>query len=317
MTRTDSTSGKEYVDLMLVVTLVAGTTAALLSSDVSQALGRVLGVPFLLVAPGYTIVAALFPTEPGTDGTASGRQNPPGWIVRLALALVGSVLIIGAVSVSLSFVGRLRLVTAVIAIDVVVTVGVVAAWYRRRAVAARARSDPFSAVPTRRLPNHLALSNAQTLVFVISVLVLVSAVAFVGATPAPTDAYSEVALLDSDRTLLGSNETATLENGTENALVLQIENHEGSDTTYGIVGQLQQVGANGTVLYTWDVDRDSVTVADGARVEVERGINSPTTAGRVSLRYLVYTGSIPDDPSGANADLLVRQWIDVVPEGSA
>lgn len=317
MTRTDSVAGRGVTDLALVVVLALGTTAVLLAPVVPRAIEWLLGVPYLLFVPGYALVAALFPARPGPDNATISRSTQPDWIVRLALALVGSVIVLAVVGVSLGWVGRLSLVPAVLAIDIVVSVGVIVAWYRRRGVAVDARADPVgggASVASRRP----GLSTAQTLALAVSVLALVGAVAFVGATPAPADPYSEVSLLDGDNgALLGANGTVTLESGVENDLTLRIENHQGSETTYRIVGQLQQVTADGTIQETWTVDRDTVTVPDGEYIDVERRIQPPTTGERLRLRYLVYTGSIPENPGVSNADIAVRQWVDVVREPSA
>lgn len=305
------TRGRGLTDVALVVVLVAGATVALLLPGVPRQIRWALGVPFVLLLPGYVIVAALFPARPTIEQTAGPES--PGWPARFGLSLVGSGIVVAVVGVALSVGGVLRLVPVVLTLAAITGVGALATWIRRRGVDAPTRADPFGVVSLRGLSGRLGLSTLQTVTFGVAVIALVGAVAYAGGTPMVEDPYSEVSLLggEDSETLLGANDTVTLQNGAENAVSLRLENHEGQSTTYGIVGQVQRIGPDGTVLETQEVDRGQITVADGETVVVDRRIDPGMTGDAIRLRYLVYEGSIPDDPGAENADLVVRHWIEV------
>ncbi|WP_324760565.1 DUF1616 domain-containing protein [Haloarcula sp. GH36] len=298
-------------DLSVVGLFVVVAVLVLTVLDAPRAAVWAVAIPLVLVAPGYTIVAALFPAGPSAGRSAGSPSRSPGWAARVGMVLVTSVLVVAVIGVLLSLGGVLRQVLVVRALAASVVVGLVIAWYRRRQIAPDQRSDPFLGV--RSLPDRTGLSGFQTAALAVGMVALVAAVAVTGASPEPTESFSEASLLAGGETdeLLGSNGTVTFVAGEPNAVHLRIQNHEGTETTYHIVGTLQRVGPNGTVLDSQRVDSGQRTVSAGTSAVLRRQVSPPTTGDRVRLQYLVYTGSVPNDPTVENASLTLRHWIEV------
>lgn len=311
-----SARGGVVTDLGLLVVLVAGAAVALLLPGVPWPVEWAFAIPLVLLLPGYALVAALFPARPDASQWDPGHLTSPGWGARAAMSLVASALVVAVVGVLLSSVGALRLVPVVLALGGVTCSGALVARIRRSGVDVDDRADPVSAASLRTTPSRLGISGVQAVTLAVAVLVLVGTLGFAGGTPTQGTAYSEASLLTNDGELLGADETLTLVSGEETAVQVRVANHEGGPTTYEIVGQLQRVGPNGTVLDQQQIDRGQVRVAAEETAVVERQIEPATTGEALRLQYLVYTGSVPDEPGSGTADLSLRLWVEATGEGA-
>lgn len=318
MTPSSSRSDRLRSDLLIVLLATAGAVLALLLPGVPQPIEWAFGIPLLLFLPGYALVAAFFLTRPTTGRERDGNRSPPGWDVRVAVSLVLSVLVVALVGVALAIVGSLRLFPAVVGIGAIACLGVVLAWVRRRGVATGRRANPVMGIRSP-MSRGLGLSKVQTVVLGIAVLALLGSVTVFGAVPSDSSGYSEASLVsgEEDGALLGTNGTATLVVDADNTVRVKIENREGSEVEYELVGQIQRIQPDGTVIDSKRVDQGRITVAAGESTVSERRITPTITGDRLRLQYLMYKGSAPDEPSVENADLSLRTRIDVVrPESS-
>lgn len=310
MTRYD-----RVTDLSLVGTLVVVAVLALLVPGVPRLVEWAVAVPLVLIAPGYAVVTALFPASPSAGQPISSRVSAPGWAARVAMTLVSSVLVVALVGVVLSLVGVLTLLTVVLALAASTLGGLAIAWSRRRDVAVEQRSDPLAGIGSPS--DRSGLSMLQTVALAAGTVALVGAVALTGASPPQDESFSEASLLESEDTdeFLGSNGNVTFVAGESNAVHLRVQNHEGAETTYHVVGTLQRVGPEGTVLESQRIDAGQQTVSAADSAIFYRQITPSMTGEALRLQYLVYTGSIPADPRVENADLTLRHWVEVVEEG--
>lgn len=312
-------------DLLLVDAVVTITIAGFLLFDLPRSVEWPLAVLFVLVLPGYVLVAAMFPTSPNvrwlfavrpnTDSPL-GRPYGPGWALRVAMSLLGSLLVVSIVGILLSAFGVFRLTPVVIGIGGITFAGSMVAWVRRRRVPPDWRADPAAGGTPSAISRTLGLSGIQTVTFGIAVLMLVGSLAFFAVTPSPGTPYSEATLVASGdgETFFGENESVTFVAGEGNTLHVSLGNHEGRPITYTLVGQIQRVGPNGTVTETRTVDRGQVSLADGETVVIPRRIDPTMTGESLRLQYRLYTQPVSDDPKPANAALTLRHWIDVVEE---
>lgn len=288
-------------DLLAVAAFAVVGAAVLLVASPAQ-FGWAVGVPFVLVVPGYAVVAALFPAAPVADPDA------PGWVIRAALTLVGSVLVVGVVGTPLAVLGVLSLAPVVLALGAVTVLGIGVAFYRRRRLPVDRRADPTRSLAVRSFPERLGLSGLQSAALVLAVLALVGAVAATGPTTGDRASFSEATLVDGPDGDNRVNGTVTLDNGTANTVYIRLTNHERAETTYTVLGQIQHV-ENGTVTETRTVADEQVTVGDGRTTVLATDVDPETDGERLRLRYLVYTGSSPARPGPHSADLTLRQWV--------
>jgi uncharacterized membrane protein len=302
------TDARRFDRDLLAVAAFAVVGAAVLLVTSPARFGWALGVPFVLVAPGYAVVAALFPATPAVDPDA------PGWIVRAALTLIGSVLVVGAVGTPLAALGVLSLVPVVLALGAVTVLSVGVAFHRRRRLPADRRADPTRSLTVRALPERLGLSGVQSVALAVAVLALVGAVAATGPTTGDRASFSEATLVDGPDGGDRVDGPIALDNGTASTVYVRLTNHERAETTYTVLGQIQRV-ENGTVTETRAVAEEQVTVGDGRTTVLATDVDPEMDGERLRLRYLVYTERPPDRPGPHSADLTLRQWVET--EGGA
>lgn len=318
MSTSRSGTSSSIDDLTILVAFTLAAAIALLLPGVPWVVEWAFGLPLLLWIPGYAIVAALFPTAPRPSKSATHSHDTPGWVARIAIALVLSAVTVVVVGTGLSVAGFLALAPIVLALIVVTYGAIWVAWIRRRHVDQERRADILTLAISRTTPSKLGLTTNQALTLVVAVLLLGVGTVAAGVMPATTSTYSEAALLSTETgTALGTNGTAQLTLGQQNSVTLRLENHEGRTVTYGVVGVLQTVTTDGTVVNSREVDRGQITVADGETVHSERTFTPTRTEHRTRIQYLVYTGPIPENPTPENAALSLRVWIDADDGASA
>lgn len=301
-------------DLRLVVGLVVAAAVSLLVPGIPWPVEWAFGLPLLMLLPGYAAVAALFPERPGTstDGAAS-----PDWPTRFGLSLVGSAIVVAVVGVLFASLGwvRLTLASAVISVGVVTLLAVGIAVDRRKALRRDRRADPIAGAYPGSLFDAFDTVGVQSVVLVISVVLLVSTLAFAG-TVSVSEPYSEVYLTDGGDVAGPTSETRTLVAGVDNTLSLTFENHEGSQTDYRTVIQIQRVAEDGTVLASERLDDFQVGLTAGEAGVYERELTPTMTGEGLRLQVLVSKGETDGEITAESADLRLRIWTDVTDEGS-
>lgn len=302
-------------DLGLVVALVAITNLVLFGVDAPEPVLWLLGVPFLLLLPGYAIVSALFPVDTGRVRRSEAAQpwHEPDHLVRIALSLVVSAIVLALVGIVLSLASAIRLAPAAVAISTVTIVGVAIAAVRRLRADPAERAMPFG--DDSRFWGRLSSgSNFQNGIAILALLVLVGTLAVTGAAPPQGDSYTEFYVLSEDEngTLTAQEYPETFVSGEGETLYVGLENNEHETTSYEVVMQAQAIDDNGSVIIQQQVDRFDTELAHGENTTVERNV-APTLVGEeIRLQILLYKGSAPDDPSSGTADQTLQIWIDVV-----
>lgn len=152
-------------DLAVAAVLTVAAAAVLLSAAPPPPLRWALGVPFLLVWPGYAVVSALYPERPRGEGTGAAGARPrsgstarsdpapgaatlanPGWAARAALSLAASGAVVALVVVASSRVAAVRTGPVVVGLLLVTLAGLGVAAGRRLAVASEDRAAPVAAM---------------------------------------------------------------------------------------------------------------------------------------------------------------------------
>ncbi|WP_284033444.1 DUF1616 domain-containing protein [Halobaculum lipolyticum] len=269
----------------------------------------VVGLPFVLVAPGYGLVSALFPRA-GETGPGEGD----GWLSRLLLSVAGSVMAVAVVGVVLEFtVWGFRREAVVGLLAALTLISTVVAWYRRRAVTPAARAGASGSALRERTRTLVAGDGALgVLLTVLVVVVAAGGVAVVVADTTSSGATTEFYVL-------GENESGELVAGTypENVTV-------GEEATVGIgVGTTRPAGFDGSVVASLErvsVDGEATTVTESQRLgsfdvsvasgetDVRRHTFQPEMAGdRLRLTFRLY------ERGSESPFRRVQIWIGVTP----
>lgn len=303
------------LDLLAVGSVAVLAAGVILIDGTPWPLDWLLGVLLLLFLPGYAVIAALFPERARREGLieTTVTDEVPSLSVRVVLSVPTSAILVAVVGISLAVFGALTPFAVVGTVAVVTLVGVTVATARReqRHQSVRAglsASDGLSGWTDSRNPT-------QTATMLVAALVLLGTVTFAGATPAPDRGYTEFYLAteqpDEDLVASGFPDTVTAGEGTNVSVV--VENREGRQVSYNVVVLAQTVGPDDSVTEQERVGSVSTVVEPGERAVLNRSVAPTVTGESVRLRFLLYEGPAPDDPSAENAALSLRLWVTVEP----
>jgi uncharacterized membrane protein len=215
---------------LLIINLCSLVLILIISFADVEALRIVLGLPFLLFFPGYTLIAALFP-----------RKDDIGTTERIALSIVFSVIIAPAIGLVLSITWEIRLYPVLVALAVFIAAMSTAAWYRRRRVAREDGIEVTLNLPFRGGGRLGALDRIVSIILAIVFLGALAGVGYVVSNPKVGERFTEFYIL-------GAQERPTeLAMGDEGIATLGIHNREGETMTYGV-----EVMVGGSLLETAD-----------------------------------------------------------------
>jgi len=323
---------RPYLDIGVVTALTVGALAAALAAPSVPYLDAVrvaVGLPFLLFVPGYVVVTAVYPRA-GTDGGVDGSigvgavsGHALSGIERLVTAAIGSLAVVGAVSLAAEFSPwGIRIVPIIGGLAAVSLVGAAVAAFRRRSVSPQ--NCPDLAATTRRVLGAIRSEFAveTTGGVVLNVFVVVSLVVMLGgvgyaATERPSaEQYSEFAVLteNADGELTAIGHPKNVSSNAETPIHVRISNHEGERTNYTVVVQLVWVTSqNGstTVTEATELDQFRVAVGDGQTRSVRHTLSPEMTGEDLRLTYHFYAGPAGDDPTRATSDKSLWLWVDV------
>ncbi|ELZ65948.1 hypothetical protein C457_15357 [Haloferax prahovense DSM 18310] len=318
-------------DLLAVVVVVVLTCGAVTVPGVRDTpLRIVLGLPCVLFVPGYAVIAALFP-EAGPsvaadgDADAADRTGIDG-IERVALSFGTSIAVVSLLGLLLNFTPwGLRLVPIVVSIGALTVVAAVVGSRRR---AALPEGERFGVTVRSSLPdgpNPFSSGSRTDAAFAV-VLVLCLAVAvgvggYMVAAPGSGESFSEVYVLTENQSgqLAAEDYPTEFTAGEPTPLTVVVGNHEGTQTDYVVVSQLQRVRvANNT---TTVLERESLTryrpsVDADSTWRTEHAVTPTMTGDRLRLTYLLYEGTAPAEPTAENAAQAVHLWVNVTDSNS-
>jgi uncharacterized membrane protein len=332
--------------LLLVLSLAALTSLIVLypalDGGVVQA---ILGIAFVLLAPGYALVSALFPEagRPLTGGPrsdtnrvsnatsarfADGERTTDSidLLERIALSFALSIGVVALLAIGLFVLSiELTQVSTLLAINAVTVVfsGIAAVRRWRLPVDQQFRVSPGRTIATAagyvtdadtRGEAVLNVGLAVALVFAVGTL------SFAVVNPSQGERFTDFYVLseDEDGELVSANYPTEFTVGDGKPVVLGLENHEDESSEYTIVVVLQRVeveqagdGSRISVLEEEELDRIETQVSDEETWQ-ERYMIEPTMKGEsLRLNFLLYEGDPPADPTVENAHQELHIWISV------
>mgnify|MGYP006283402091 CR=1 FL=1 len=332
------TAVRSTYDVVSAVLFAVLAAAAILRGDPGTPIRIVLGLPLVLLVPGYVLVAALYPER--HSGASVSDESPIsrpketidglptatrlGLAVALSLAIVPSVAFVanfavGSTGLEPVLLGTCGLVVGLGLFAIVTRLrlppdgryrplsggGVRSAVdrYYRRGSDGMIDGRPFEAVSGRGVVLNLLLAA--------SVLVLLSSAA-IGFAIHDSDDYTEFYLT----TETGDGEYAAASSeafasGDTPTLYPSVTNAEGGDREYTVVALHQEVERaenSTTVVEETELDRFTLSADTGATARVSHDIEPPATGPEYRLVYLLYVGDSPDDPARDGAYRYVQLW---------
>ena len=314
------------VDLLAVIVVTALLFAVLLGSDAGYSWPRALvGIVFVLILPGYALVAALFPGRP--SGSIS-RSTPataysPGTTERLGLSFAFSLALLPIIAVAHGLFGiPFETTTVVTSVSALVVALSVVGILRRFALSPTERYSPpsllgYGARARNWLGAGTAVDTVLSLVLVAAVVLAVGSLAFGLTGPTQGESFTSVSLVTQTESgdYVASNYPTNFSAGETANLTLKVENHHETAGDYTAVVELQRVRGN---------DSDSMEITERKRIktlEAEVPANGTWTAthqvqpnmtgSNLRLTYYVYRGDVPETPTTESADGQVHLWVTV------
>lgn len=329
-------------DLLGVVAAVVLTHVFVFHSALSGSAFRIaIGLPFVLLVPGYAFVSAVFPEE-GTSPTATGdgtdrsRVGAPvdsgraidRWervALAFGLSLAAVPLVAMAVTLSPLAFGAATVLPA-IGVFSILCAGIAAGRRRSLPPQRRFRVSPIDWLARTRRSVAASDSRGELLLSAGLVIAVVLAAGTLGAAvlaPSDGETYTEFYVLteDAEGELVAADYPDNLQPGESQPLFVGIENYEDETVDYEVVVQLQRVGGtdtNAAVTNRTRIDRYSTTLGHNETQVDERSLIAPEGWNGTDLRlqFLLYEDAVPGTPTRENAHRSLHIWIDVGPAGN-
>jgi len=233
--------------LIGILTILLAVVIAFFPSSIIARI--ILGLPFLLFFPGYTLLAALFP-----------KKDSLGGVERVALSFGLSIAVVPLIGLVLNFTPwgiRLDPMLISLAVFIIATSGV--AWYRREKLAPEERFRvPFNV----RLPSWQGQSLPDKVLSVVLVVAIVGAIGTLGyviAKPKVGEKFTEFFILNSYGK--AANYPTELKVGEEGDVIVGIVNHEQENASYRVEvwidGEQTMLRIEGEDRYEIDVELEN------------------------------------------------------------
>ena len=266
--------------LIGILTILLAVVIAFFPSTVARI---ILGLPFLLFFPGYTLMAALFP-----------KKGSLGGVERVALSFGLSIAVVPLIGLVLNFTPwgiRLEPILISLAVFIIAASGV--AWYRREKLAPEER---FRVLFNVRLPSWQGQSmpdKVLSVVLAVAILGAIGTLGYVVATPRVGEKFTEFYILDLNGK--AENYTTKLKVGEEGKVIVGIVNHEQEEASYKV-----EVWIDGE-----DRDEIMVELENEGKWEKEVGFVPQKVGAGQKVEFVLYKDGEPyfEEP--------LNLWIDV------
>jgi uncharacterized membrane protein len=303
---------------------MTATALGLFSIEVGRVL---LGALAVLFAPGYALVAALFPGKStGIDvfrrleGGVELESRTVTLLERLLLAVGVSVCLVPLIGVGLHYTSwGIQPSTFLGTIGVMTTLLAVVAGIRRYRVSPENRFNPRLVRAPLTAASHLKRGSAGSAMSVLLITGLVIAgsgigIAVLGADPG--EQFTEFYLTTDDPETgeaIADEYPDELTRGEAATVDLGITNREGETKEYTVVVLLQRFDEGGELVGANGLDTFTVTVEDGETWEQSHTTRPEATGDNSRLTYLLYVEDPPAEtpPRADNAYRSVHIWIEI------
>ena len=270
--------------LVVVIAFFPSTTARI-----------ILGLPFLLFFPGYTLIAVLFPKK----GSLSGVE-------RVALSFGLSIAVVPLIGLVLNFTPwGIRLYPILISLAVFILAASGIAWYRRERLAPEERFRVLFNVnvepPFWYWQEESLAHNVVSLVMAVVIVVAIASLGYVVTAPRVGEKFTEFYILGPDGK--AENYPTELKVGEEGKVIVGIVNHEQEEASYRVE---VWIGGEKAKLKIDGEDRDEINVELENEEEWRGEVGFvPQRAGRQKVEFVLYKEGEPyfEEP--------LHLWIDV------
>jgi uncharacterized membrane protein len=300
------------VDLTAVVGFALLTSGVVLTPPLRRSVLASVAVAFVLCAPGYAVVAALFPRAGGDE-----EGDAIDWVERLALSVGVSVAALAFVGLAFAIAPwEIRVVPVVLTLAVIAVgvagVGAYRQWSLPPAERVGASLERWAERTSAGLFASDGRSRLLNALLVVCLLVATASVVYAVAVPRGGAAFTEFYVVSETETgdLVAADYPATFDANQTNAVHVGLTNHEHREMEYVVVVAAQRVPGENDSLEVRDQreltrvrasvePNETWTRKLNVTPEVERTPDGQDE--RLRLVLYLYRDDAPSDPSAETA----------------
>ncbi len=228
----------------------------------SNILRIILGIPFVLFCPGYTLMAALFTKKEGMGG-----------IERVALSFGLSIAVVPLIGLILNYTPwGIRLEPILYSVASFILIASIIAWLRRRRLTEHER---FAIQFQVTMPGwgEGVWGKVLAITVVVAILATLGTLGYVIATPKVGETFTEFYILGQDGK--AANYPKELKVGEKGEVIVGVVNHEGKEVSYRVevvVGSQESTEVGPVVLVDeqkWEGEVSFVPEVAGENQKVE------------------------------------------------
>ncbi|MFC1962384.1 DUF1616 domain-containing protein [Chloroflexota bacterium] len=213
------------INILAILLIIASTFFPL------DVLRVILGLPFLLFFPGYTLLAAIFP-----------RRNVVDSIERIVLSFVLSIAVVPLIGLVIAYTPfGIEIYTILISVTILIIVASIVAWYRQRRIT---QGEELTVSLDLSLFLWRGQSSADKILYIILTVAILGAIGTLGyvvTTPRVGEKYSEFYIQELEGKAINYTEELVL--GEAEQIMVGIINREHEDVYYRL-----QIESSGTLI---------------------------------------------------------------------
>jgi uncharacterized membrane protein len=232
--------GEVPPDLLLAAILALATLAFTLTPLSELPVRIPLGLAMVLFVPGYTLIAALFPKKADLEG-----------IERTALSFGLSIAVVPLIGLGLNYTPwGIRLTPVVVSLAVFTTAMAAAACWRRMNLPAEERFSIHFRDALDSWKREISagdkswLDKALTIILILTIILSISALAYVVVTPKQGEKFTEFYILGPGGKAY--DYPTSVQAGNRSMVIVGVVNHEYSPVNYTMSISLNNTPANNT-----------------------------------------------------------------------
>lgn len=210
---------QSHIDLVIIMLLTVSLIPLVIYTE--GAVRIIIALPFLLFFPGYTLIAALFL-----------RKDSMGSVERMALSFGLSIAVVPLIGLILNYVWEISLYPVLISITGFIFIMCTITYLRRRQLPLEQRFWPAITLKMPEWKSGTRLDSSLSVILVLSIIVAISTLVYVVATPKVGERFTEFYILGPGG--MAQDYPNELTVGEEVKLIIGIVNHESVNTSYQV-----------------------------------------------------------------------------------
>jgi len=250
---------------LLTIFILSGILILIIHFIPNNVARIILGLPFILLFPGYCLTAAISPRNTGMGG-----------VLRLALSIGLSVAVVTLTGFILNYtpVG-ITLWSMLIVTFIFIVIMSIIGWLRMRKLTMAERLDLGFKITTPNLGT--GVDKALHIFLIVAVLGALTSIGYAIAKPKPGDNFTEFYLLGSNGQATGYIKDLVL--GDAPDVIVGINNNEHKTVTYRVVVTIDGIKNN---------EVDGISLVQGTKWENKVSFTPQTVGDNQRVEFFIY-----------------------------